>query len=175
MRNSEIRRHLLDYDDVMNRQREVVYNLRNSILQQTDPRPVYDDLSSGHVQALVERTVAAGKYPDEWDWDGLRQELQFTFLADIQVGPEERRRVDAEDLSKMLTDIASRRYDERREELGGELLADLCRFVFLRTIDCPLARPPVRAGHGARGHFAARLRPEGPAGRVQAGVVPDVR
>jgi preprotein translocase subunit SecA len=135
IRNSEIRRHLLDYDDVMNRQREVVYNLRNSILQQTDPRPVYDDLAAGHIQALVAKTAASAKYADEWDWDGLRQELQFTFLADIQVDAGERGRVNAGDLSTMLTDIASRRYDERKEELGGELLVELCRFVFLRTID----------------------------------------
>jgi preprotein translocase subunit SecA len=135
IRNSEIRRHLLEYDDVMNRQRDVIYTMRDAVLRGTDLRPVFDEMAAGLAAALVAKATAASKYPAEWDWDGLRAELSVTLLADIQVGEQERSRMQVPDLRQMLTDIAGRRYDERQEELGEELFRDVCRYVFLRTID----------------------------------------
>ncbi len=135
VRNAEIRRHLLEYDDVMNRQRDVVYKMRDAILKEADPRPVYDQMAAGFVDALIRRTTGGAKYPDEWDWAGLSGELQATFLADLSVPENERRQLHREDLQQLLTDLASRRYDERHEELGSELFTDLCRYVFLRTMD----------------------------------------
>jgi len=135
VRNAEVRRHLLEYDDVMNRQRDVVYKMRDAILKEPDPRPVYDEMAAGFVATLVGRTTRGAKYPDEWDWDGLRGELQAAFLADLPIADNERREQQRDDLHQLLTDLASRRYHERHEELGSELFADLCRYVFLRTID----------------------------------------
>ena len=135
IRNSEIRRHLLEYDDVMNRQRDVIYTMRDSVLRDPDVRPVYDEMAAGMAGALAAKAMAVSKYPAEWDWDGLRAELQVTLLADLVLTEEERRRMDAPELRQILTDLAARRYDERREELGDELLRDVCRYVFLRTID----------------------------------------
>ncbi len=135
IRNTEIRRHLLEYDDVMNRQRDVIYKLRDAVLTEADLRPIYEDLAAGLVESLVSRAVSAGKYPAEWDWDGMRGELQMTLLADIEVAPEERDRFRPEALRELLTDLTRRRYDERKAELGEALLTDLCRYVFLRTID----------------------------------------
>ena len=171
-RNREIRRHLLEYDDVMNRQREAVYTIRDTVLKDEEgvqgvegpggqapepqnsgsvrqgplrptPEPdvlvrlrlVYDDMAKGLVDDFVDKTVAAGKRADEWDWDGLRGELQMTFLADLQLGEDERREATPESLRQILTDIASRRYDERRQELGDKQFSNLCRSVFLYAID----------------------------------------
>ncbi|MFO7651597.1 MAG: preprotein translocase subunit SecA [bacterium] len=135
IRNSEIRRHLLEYDDVMNRQRDVVYKMRDAVLTEPDLRSVYEDFAGGLVDALVRRATGAAKFPGDWDWDGMRGELQLTLLADIDVGPDERDRFRPEDLRELLTDLTRRRYDERKAELGDALLTDLCRYVFLRTID----------------------------------------
>jgi preprotein translocase subunit SecA len=135
VRNGEIRRHLLEYDDVMNRQREVVYTMRDAILKEPDLRAVYDQMVSGFVPSLASRATGVSKYPDGWDWEGLRGELQQVFLADLQLSDVQRREMDSEGLHKLLTDLSSRRYDERHEELGSELFLDLCRYVFLRTID----------------------------------------
>ena len=134
-RNGEIRRHLLEYDDVMNRQRDVVYTMRDAILKESDLRTVYDQMVAGLLPSLVGRTTTTSKYPAEWDWEVLRGELQTTFLADLQLTDAEHREMDADRLHNLLTDLASRRYDERHEELGKELFLDLCRYVFLRTID----------------------------------------
>jgi len=173
-RNREIRRHLLEYDDVMNRQREAVYAIRDAVLkdeegdsrgqgaegsgpvpeplnpgtvQQGPPRPtpepavlarlqtVFDDMAKGLVDDFVNKTVVAGKRSDEWDWDGLRAELSMTFLADFRLDEETRSQASSEGLRQTLTDIASRRYDERRQELGDRQFAGLCRSVFLYAID----------------------------------------
>jgi preprotein translocase subunit SecA len=157
IRNAEIRRHLLEYDDVMNRQRELVYSMRDAILREPDLRGVYDEVAAGFTQGLVARTTASGKYTDDWDWEGLRAELGMTFLADLQLGSEERRRLEADTLREILTGLASRRYDERKEELGPGVFGDLCRFVLLRTIDSRwrdhlYALDMVREGIGLRAY-----------------------
>jgi preprotein translocase subunit SecA len=166
-RNREIRRHLLEYDDVMNRQREAVYAIRDAVLEEerevqgfegsgvqatdsaipepqnagaSDPslarlRSVYDDMAKGLIDDFAHKTVVAGKRADEWDWDGLRAELSMTFLADLRLDDDYRSRATPEELRQTLTDIASRRYDERRQELGDRQFAGLCRSVFLYAID----------------------------------------
>jgi len=77
----------------------------------------------------------AGKRPDEWDWDGLRAELSMTFLADLRLEDDYRFHATQDELRQTLTDIASRRYDDRRQELGDRQFAGLCRSVFLYAID----------------------------------------
>ncbi len=156
-RNAEIRRHLLQYDDVMNKQREVVYELRNAVLRGEDLRSVYDDLSSSLINSLLARAAGSSKIPSEWDWDGLLGEFGMVFLADVRVSDDDRAHAKPEDLEKLLTDIASRRYDERREELGTEVFEDLCRYVILRTVDSKwrehlYALDMVREGIGLRAY-----------------------
>ena len=156
-RNAEIRRHLLEYDDVMNRQREVVYTLRDAIMKGPDLRPVYDDMAASLLDNLVARASSVSKYPDEWDWGGIIGECQMVLLAEFRVPDEERKLMKPERLAQLLTDIASKRYDERREELGPELFNNLCRYVFLRTIDNKwrehlYALDMVREGIGLRAY-----------------------
>ncbi len=134
-RNAEIRRHLLEYDDVMNRQRDVVYTMRDTILRDPDLRPVYNDLATQFISSLVARITASGKYPAEWEWENLRLELQTVFLADIQFDEPQRQNMTVDRLTEILTQMVSRRYDEKLEELGSEVYHDLCRFVLLRTLD----------------------------------------
>jgi preprotein translocase subunit SecA len=163
-RNREIRRHLLEYDDVMNRQREAVYAIRDAVLKEeegpggqgaggsgSEPEPlnpgtpepdalarlrgVYDDMARGLIDDFMNKTVGAGKRADEWDWDGLRAELSMTFLADLRLEDDYRFHATPDQLRQTLTDISSRRYDERRQELGDRQFAGLCRSVFLYAID----------------------------------------
>jgi preprotein translocase subunit SecA len=162
-RNREIRRHLLEYDDVMNRQREAVYVMRDAVLKETadidekaetsepeadaarapaEParprealRAIYDQMVEGFVDGLVRRVTADSAEPEEWNWDDLRGELQMTMLADLPLRDEELRGLTAEALRQKLTDRACSRYDERRSELTDRQFASLCRTAFLVTID----------------------------------------
>ncbi len=156
-RNAEIRRHLLEYDDVMNRQREVVYSLRDTALKEKELQQVYDDVAGSLVDEMVGRAIAVAKYPAEWGWDGLSGEFGMAFLADVRVEEDDRKNMKPEGLAKLLTDIASRRYDERREELGPEVFDDLWRYVLLRTVDAKwrehlYALDMVREGIGLRAY-----------------------
>jgi len=157
IRNAEIRRHLLEYDDVMNRQREVVYTLRDAILGGDDARPVFEEVVSGLVDSLVAKAAGGSRRPDEWDWDVLTGEFQLVFLVDPGITPEERGSLRVEDVIQRLTATASRRYDERLSELGSELLGQLCRHVFLRTVDAKwrdhlYALDGLREGIGLRAY-----------------------
>jgi preprotein translocase subunit SecA len=156
-RNAEIRRHLLEYDDVMNRQRDVVYTLRDAIMSNPDLKPLYGEMAGSLTDAWVKRYTGVSRHPEEWDWDGLIGEFQLVFLADVRVADEDRRRITPEALEQLLTEVTSRRYDERKEELGEGLFADLCRYVFLRTIDTRwrehlYALDMVREGIGLRAY-----------------------
>jgi len=135
IRNAEVRRHLLEYDDVMNRQREVVYTLRDRMLGNDDPEPLYDEIASGLLDVLLTKASRGSRVPDEWDWDGLTGEFQLVFLVEPGIAWEERRAMRPDDAVERLTATVSRRYHERLEELGPELMGQLCRHVFLRTID----------------------------------------
>ena len=98
-------------------------------------RSVYHDMAKGLIDDFVNKTIVAGKRADEWDWDGLRAELSMTFLADLRLDDDYRSHATPDELRQTLTDIASRRYDERRQELGDRQFAGLCRSVFLYAID----------------------------------------
>ena len=156
-RNAEIRRHLLEYDDVMNRQRDVVYTLRDATMSEPDLKSVYDEMAGPLVNSWLRKYTGVSKHPEEWDWDGIVGEFQMVFLADVRVSDEDRRHIKYEALEQLLTEVTSRRYDERREELGEGLFADLCRYVFLRTIDAKwrehlYALDMVREGIGLRAY-----------------------
>ncbi|MGQ9678268.1 MAG: preprotein translocase subunit SecA [bacterium] len=134
IRNAEIRRHLLEYDDVMNRQREVIYTLRDSILKDKDLTPVFSDIVQGFSEQLLNR-FAAERYPQNWDWSALREEILKTFLVDLSISEEERNRLSKEELKENIITIVKQRAEEQKQELGAELFFDWCRRVFLATLD----------------------------------------
>ncbi|MCL6466387.1 MAG: SEC-C domain-containing protein, partial [candidate division WOR-3 bacterium] len=134
IRNAEIRRHLLEYDDVMNRQREVIYSLRDTILKEKDLTSVFNDIVEGFSEQMLNR-FGAERHSEYWDWSGLREELLKTFLADLVISEEERGRITPEQLKEHISSIAKHRYENLKNELGQELLVEWCRRVFLATLD----------------------------------------
>ncbi len=134
MRNFEIRKHLLEYDDVMNKQREVVYHLRDAVLKGENLKQVYDDMAGDLIDSIVAK-YAVGRYPEEWQWEEMKAEFGLTFLADITVPDDEIPKMKPEFLQERLNEIAQLRYEQRLQELRSELFNDLLKFVLLRTID----------------------------------------
>uniref|UniRef100_A0A7C4GEM3 Protein translocase subunit SecA n=1 Tax=candidate division WOR-3 bacterium TaxID=2052148 RepID=A0A7C4GEM3_UNCW3 len=142
-RNAEIRRHLLEYDDVMNKQREVVYTLRDRVLRPpadpanplADLRPVFEETTQGYIENSVRRLAATSKYPAEWDWDGLRADIASVLLADYNPSEEKRSRGDPEAVRDELLALASQRYEQRLAQLGPEEFTRRYRFGLLLTLD----------------------------------------
>ncbi len=137
--NFEIRKNVLKYDEVLNKQREVIYAERRQVLEGADlheqVQPMIDDV----VVAYVEGATAEG-YPEDWDLDQLWTALKTLYPVGRSVaGLEEecggRGGVSTEFLTEQLTDDAHAAYDHREQELGSELMRDLERRVVLSVLD----------------------------------------
>ena len=131
-RNGEIRKNVLKYDEVMNQQRKVVYQLRDQVLDG-------DDLSERAVEALAEAVDGVisshcGDFAEDWDIDALQTEIQTYWPA--QVTPEQLAGVATSDeMYDLLMGDATTHYAGREEEVGPEGMREVERQVMLRIID----------------------------------------
>ena len=133
--NFAARKNVLEYDDVMNLQRQTIYGERNAIL---DGKDIH-----GRVHETIEETLTAGvlefcpekTYSEEWDWDGLAHWV-VELVGDDLGAPGEQGKVDnPHELAGTLAERAVERYDGKEAAVGAEQLRDLERFVMLRVID----------------------------------------
>jgi preprotein translocase subunit SecA len=133
--NFSIRKHLLEYDDVMNQQREVIYDRRLAVLEGADLREEILDLIKTVVEAKVDAHTDAGTYPEQWDLTGLKQDLLRTFLVDVKFDQKDLEKLKQDDLKENLYKMALQIYDHKEKMLGEELMRQLERYAMLRTID----------------------------------------
>jgi preprotein translocase subunit SecA len=132
--NFLIRKRVLEFDDVMNQQREVVYEYRDRILEGRDMGEEARDQIAQVVDRMVEE-YTPGDFVEEWDVDGMFTQLRQ--IWDVDVDPDELNvdQIDREELKRLLTDDAHELYQEREEELGEELMRALERYLLLEIID----------------------------------------
>ena len=132
--NYLIRKRVLEYDDVMNQQREIVYKYRDEVLEGRDMGPVAREQIAEVIGRLVDE-YTPGDYIEEWDLEGMWVQLDQIFHVDF--GPEEldRESIDRDELKRLLTEDSHKLYDEREEELGEELTRALERYLLLQIID----------------------------------------
>jgi preprotein translocase subunit SecA len=133
--NFSIRKHLLEYDDVMNQQREVIYDRRLAVLEGADLKEDVLDLIKTVIESKVEAHTDAKTYPEEWDWISLKQDLLKTFLVDIKFDKNDIVKLHQEDLKEKLYQMALQIYEHKEKMLGEELMRQLERYAMLRTID----------------------------------------
>ena len=134
MRNFEIRKHLLEYDDVMNKQREVVYKLRDDILKGDRITEIYEEVASSVIDRILAQYTNS-KYPEEWQWEEIKGEYGLIFLSEFVIDDKTKKELTFQTLYNQLLKIARQRLENRKQELGEELFNDLLKFVFLRTLD----------------------------------------
>ncbi|QSO48158.1 preprotein translocase subunit SecA [Alicyclobacillus mengziensis] len=132
--NYDIRKHVLRYDDVMNKQREVIYKQRRQILEQENLRDVVEGMGHSLIDHMLDVYCSEEQVPEDWDIPGLIAYGEREFLNPGDVTEEELRRLDREELEEHLMEILVKNYDKREEEIG-EFLRDLERIVLLRTVD----------------------------------------
>jgi preprotein translocase subunit SecA len=133
--NFDIRKRLLEYDDVMNKQRDAVYRLRRQTLTRDDLRQETLDLCDQQVAAIVASYADAGQYPENWNWAGLREELGRFFLMDMEIPEQQMHGLTPGRLEEMLIEAVRRRYQEREQALTPELMRQIERYVMLQVID----------------------------------------
>jgi preprotein translocase subunit SecA len=132
--NFLIRKRVLEYDDVMNEQRRVVYKYRREILEGRDISETGRDELEGVIERLVDE-YTAGDLLEDWDMGELETQLRQIWPVSIDVGTVAPETVDREQLKDDLDEDAMNAYDEREAQLGAELMRYLERSILLQVID----------------------------------------
>ena len=133
--NFEIRKHLLEFDDVMNQQREVVYSQRKEILQGERLKAIVLDMIEEAGEEIVAGYTDEKRYPDEWDINGLQEAFQQCFSFDLGLDKEALAGMKQEDLRTALIEKIRSFYAEKEKAFGEAVMRDLERFILLQTLD----------------------------------------
>jgi preprotein translocase subunit SecA len=129
-----MRKHTLEYDDVLNQQRDVIYTYRDEILEGRDMSDASREEVAGMIERLVEE-YTAGDFVEDWDAEGLMRRMEEIFRPSAETLSIDARRMDREVLTQHLQEEALAQYDLREQELGEELMRGLERFLLLQIID----------------------------------------
>ncbi|HEY2715359.1 MAG TPA: preprotein translocase subunit SecA [Solirubrobacterales bacterium] len=132
--NFLIRKRVLEYDDVMNEQRRVVYKYRREILEGRDMSETARDEVEGVIERLVEE-YTAGDLLEDWDLGELETQLRQIWPVSLEVGGLAPETVNREDLKDELDEDSMKAYDEREDQLGEELMRYVERSLLLQVID----------------------------------------
>ncbi len=154
--NFEIRKHLLEYDDVMNKQREIVYGMRRQILDGANQTDTIAEWIEDLVPVTLDSFAGPAVHPEEWDLAGLNEALFQQF--DVRIPASAYQEVTSRDgLNELVLDAVKSRYGDRERELGEELMRALERHEMLIVIDTQwkdhlLSIDHLKEGIGLRGY-----------------------
>ncbi|HEY8517496.1 MAG TPA: preprotein translocase subunit SecA [Candidatus Binatia bacterium] len=156
--NFDIRKHLLEYDDVMNKQREVIYHRRRETLAGTNLKEevlgMIEELAGSVVDVAVEEGVAS----DEWDWDAVQTAIVERFGIPLELPQgEERAKLTPDKLREHITERAIAAYETREATFGEPVMRHLEKVILLQTIDQQwkdhlLNMDRLKEGVGLRGY-----------------------
>jgi preprotein translocase subunit SecA len=131
----EIRKHLLEYDDVMNKQREVIYKMRDEILLGENLKGMVVKFFEDAIEDILIKYSDPKTNPEEWDWDALKGEFNLLFLTDVGIPKERIPKMKQEELLDMFLEKAKERFDWREKEFESKIFNELLKFVLLGTVD----------------------------------------
>jgi preprotein translocase subunit SecA len=134
-RNFEMRKHLLEYDDVMNQQRQVIYNRRRDMLERDSVSDHVQEMIEDSIDAILTAYASADVHPSEWDWEGMEGEFGSTFFMGLTTDPEERADFGIIALRQHLLDIVQQSYQRRLEIVGAETFKEVEKAILLHTVD----------------------------------------
>ena len=142
--NFDIRKHVLEYDDVMNKQRETIYRKRREILESTNLREQVLEIISQEVAKIV-KFHTPGDFRDDWNLEEIYENLNTIFPLPLEACPVPSGRDGArqnmadaknrDDLIDYIIGLANKAYEEKEKQVGGEQMRQIEKFVYLRTID----------------------------------------
>lgn len=133
--NYNIRKYILEYDDVMNQQREVLYEQRRRILGNESLRDTIDEMIDRLVTDSVNAYADEKLYPEEWDYEGLFKHLNQYFLTEEVLSAQDMEEYSRQELDKRLHEIAHSEYQDRVNLLGDAMFSELERAIMLRVVD----------------------------------------
>ncbi len=134
-RNFDTRKHVLEYDDVMNQQRELIYSQRRRVLLGEDMKEHVGQMIEGTVDRAVKTYAPDGVHPEEWDLAALLEYAGHLFLPDHNLTPKDLAGLNREELREELLFRSLDYYEAREQELGSGVLREIERLVLLRLVD----------------------------------------
>lgn len=134
-RNFDIRKYVLEYDDVMNQQRKVVYEQRRKILEGQDMKDQILNMADMLINHGLETYANPKLYPEEWDFDALIKYCEKYFLAPGEVKLDEIENMSHEEIGRKLMDIAHETYEAREKSIGSSMMRELEKAVMLKVVD----------------------------------------
>ncbi len=155
--NFEIRKHLLEFDDVMNKQREVVYSQRRFILGGANLKENVLEMTEDLVEEIVDRHIDEKAHPEDWDLKSLEENLwaQFGIKFDLDALPDNERNKTG--IEEHIMELAKAYYDQRETEISPDVMRELEKFIMLQAVDNQwkdhlLSMDHLKDGIGLRGY-----------------------
>ncbi|MDA8234232.1 MAG: preprotein translocase subunit SecA [Clostridia bacterium] len=134
-RNFDIRKHVLEYDDVMNQQREIIYQQRRQVLTGENLKDSIQDMISTLIGESLDIYCNSGVHPEEWDLEGLLEHAEQLYLPNHDLKPEDIEGMGRGELGDVLEEKALAFYEAKETQLGSETMRELERVVMLRIVD----------------------------------------
>jgi len=155
--NFEIRKHLLEYDNVMNQQREVIYSQRREVLAGEDLKDSVMEMIEEQTEGIVDLYAEEKAHPEDWDLKGLQDAAFQQFSFRWAVPSEEGNGLNRDHLKELLLNRAKEIYQKKEEEFGAETLRYLEKVIMLQSVDYYwkdhlLAIDQLKEGIGLRGY-----------------------
>ena len=155
--NFSARKHVLEYDDVMNKQRGAIYGLRKQLLEESDQKEYVSSVADDIMASLVSQHAAEETHPSEWDLEGLGTAVLRQFGIDYRkegVDPDD---LSSRELEDALIEVIHRKYDEKEELIGADSMRFHERMLMLQIVDAQwkdhlLAMDHLKEGIGLRGY-----------------------
>ncbi len=158
-RNFDMRKQLLEYDDVANDQRGVIYEQRNELLDETDIAEVVAAIRSDVINSIIDQHIPPQSLAEMWDVSGLEDQLKGEFATDLPIAKwlEEDEKLHEETLREKIIAAFEQAYKEKEEAVGPEVLRQFEKAVMLQSLDSHWkdhlsAMDHLRQGIGLRAH-----------------------
>jgi len=156
--NFEARKHVLQYDDVMNKQRQAVYGLRRQLLEGLDQKElILEDYVRDILGGMLDKYCGRDAHPEDWDLKGLKNQVFTQFGVDIEAEGIDGTKLNRQELGDAIFDKLKERYDAKEQLIGGDALRHHERIIMLSVLDQQwkdhlLSMDHLREGIGLRGY-----------------------
>ena len=153
--NFAARKHLLEYDDVMNKQRQAIYGMRRALLEGREQKERILEIVRGIVQGFVDTRCPEKEHASGWDYAGMQSDVLTQF--GVKIDPQDLTSLNRIEIEDAVFDRLSNRYDEKEKLVGPEIMRDAERMIMLNVIDGQwkdhlLSMDHLKEGIGLRGY-----------------------
>ena len=153
--NFAARKHILEYDDVMNKQRQAVYGMRRALLEGQDQKERMLEVVRGILQSAIDTRCPENEHATAWDYTALQSDVLSQF--GVKINPQELTQLSRAEIEENLFEKLSRRYDEKEQMVGPMIMRDAERMIMLNVIDNQwkdhlLSMDHLKEGIGLRGY-----------------------